>query len=201
MICSKFEIGAERMAEEAGNNKSDNEVVEEKTKGNQKLKIIIILCVTLIVISGLVTATALIVMKGGDSATTLPQSEQPSETEETDDAAEELEETASQTPYFYKFLPPFVVNLPTKGRVKFLQIEVELMATNEDVIEDVESIAPLIKNDLLQLYSMQKYEDMMIPSNRELLRQESLKVVNKLLSDNIGRDGVKQVLFTSFIAQ
>lgn len=190
------------MAEEKETKEEEVKPEETKKSPNQKFKIILILCVTLVVVSISAMITLLFVMKDEGK----PQTAQAVESTESDeqansDEAEETEEVAKVTPYFYKFLPPFVVNLPTKGRVKFLQIEVEVMATEKEVLSDVESLAPLIKNDLLQLFSNQKFEDMMKPQKREELRAQALKVVNDVLKENTGNNDVKQVLFTSFIAQ
>lgn len=184
-------------AENTQDNQAEN--ISAPQDATKKLKILIFAMAGLVVISIAAMGGVYFAMSGsaesGQETTTSAQIQ----TEKA--KADQASPVVSATPYFYKFLPPFVMNLPTKGRVRFLQIEVEVMAVSSDALKDVETYSPLIKNDLLQLYSSKKYDDIIIPAGREKLRQESLQVVNRILLENTGKESVKQVLFTSFVAQ
>lgn len=104
-------------------------------------------------------------------------------------------------PSYYKFSPAFIVNIPSNGRLRFLQIEVQLMAKNEDDLKNIEAYAPVIRNDLITLFSSQNYDDLLTPDGKENLRKSSLAVSRKILKDNSGAPCVEQVLFTNFVTQ
>lgn len=104
-------------------------------------------------------------------------------------------------PSFYKFSPPFIVNIPSNGRLRFLQVEVQLMAKSEEDVKNIESYAPVIRNDLITLFSSQNYDDLLTPDGKENLRKSALTVSRKILKDNTGSPCVEQVLFTNFVTQ
>lgn len=106
-----------------------------------------------------------------------------------------------EKPSYYKFSPAFIVNIPSNGRLRFLQIEVQLMAKNDDDLKSIEAYAPVIRNDLITLFSSQNYDDLLTPDGKENLRKSSLAVSRKILKDNSGAPCVEQVLFTNFVTQ
>lgn len=127
--------------------------------------------------------------------------------EETVVKAEKNESKSSEKkdkgdkPSYYKFSPAFIVNIPSNGRLRFLQIEVQLMAKNDDDLKNIEAYAPVIRNDLITLFSSQNYDDLLTPDGKENLRKSSLAVSRKILKDNSGAPCVEQVLFTNFVTQ
>lgn len=106
-----------------------------------------------------------------------------------------------ERPSFYKFSPAFIVNIPSNGRLRFLQVEVQLMARTEEDVKNIESYAPVIRNDLITLFSSQNYDDLLTPDGKENLRKSALTVSRKILKDNTGKPCVEQVLFTNFVTQ
>ncbi len=111
------------------------------------------------------------------------------------------EESKDQKPQFYKFKPSFVVNVPDRGQIRYLQVDVELMTRNPKMIENIEAYAPLIRNDLITLFSSQNYEDLVSVEGKELLRTKSLEIVQRIMKENVGENAVDQVLFTNFVTQ
>jgi flagellar FliL protein len=111
------------------------------------------------------------------------------------------EKKKSDAPSYYKFSPAFIVNIPSNGRLRFLQIEVQLMAKNEEELKMIEAYAPVIRNDLITLFSSQNYDDLLTPDGKENLRKSSLTVSRKILKENAGKPCVEQVLFTNFVTQ
>jgi flagellar FliL protein len=111
------------------------------------------------------------------------------------------EESKDSKPQFYKFKPSFVVNVPDRGQIRYLQVDVELMTRNPKMIENIEAYAPLIRNDLITLFSSQNYEDLVSVEGKELLRTKSLEIVQKIMKENVGENAVDQVLFTNFVTQ
>ncbi|HRE30347.1 MAG TPA: flagellar basal body-associated FliL family protein [Candidatus Berkiella sp.] len=115
--------------------------------------------------------------------------------------AEKNEKKAVDKPAFYKFVPAFIVNIPSNGRLRFLQVEVQLMAKNDEDVKSIESYSPLIRNDLITLFSSQNYDDLLTPDGKENLRKSALSISRKILKDNTGMPCVEQVLFTNFVTQ
>jgi flagellar FliL protein len=66
----------------------------------------------------------------------------------------------------------------------------------------MESIDPVIRNDLLMLFSAQNAEALATREGKEKLRADSLELVRKAVKNAGGNPGlVENVLFTSFVMQ
>jgi flagellar FliL protein len=105
-------------------------------------------------------------------------------------------------PIYYKFDPPFVVNFGDGEQSRYLQIAVEAMTRDLKVSEGLKENEPAIRNDLLLLYSAQKYDNLTSPEGKESLRNQTLAVIRKTL----GAEGydvklIEGAYFTSFVIQ
>lgn len=107
----------------------------------------------------------------------------------------------SAKPQFYKLRPVMVVNIPSADKTRYLQVDVELMARNSSALENIETYAPIIRNDLIILFSTQRYEDLLTLEGKEQLRKKALETVQKIMKQNTGDPTVEQVLFTNFVSQ
>ncbi len=129
--------------------------------------------------------------------------------EKAPDKAEKAEKVAEKPkhggdgakPQFYKLRPVMVVNIPSAEKTRYLQVDVELMARSASGLENIESYAPIIRNDLIILFSTQRYEDLLTLEGKELLRKKALETVQKVMKQNTGDATVEQVLFTNFVSQ
>ncbi len=61
--------------------------------------------------------------------------------------------------------------------------------------------APVVKNNLNQLFSNQELEILQSEQGRELLLAEATKIVQAFLEKETGSPGIEQVLFTNFVMQ
>lgn len=172
---------------------------EAPAAGKSKSKLFILLGVGGLLFVGL-TATTLLLVLGGDEPST-PEAEVASEATQDDKEEADGAATALGSPQFFPIRPAIVVNIPSKGRIRFLQIQVDIMSRDDDVIEDLEAYAPLIKNELISLFSSQNYAEMVTVEGKETLRKEALKRVQKVMSEQAGVEGIEQILFTSFVTQ
>ena len=102
---------------------------------------------------------------------------------------------------YYPLKPPLLVNYQARGRQRFLQAEVTVMARDDEVIEAVEIHMPMIRNSLIMLFSGQNYEDLQTDEGRELLRQSALMELQAIMEREIGKPGVEKVLFTNLVMQ
>lgn len=102
---------------------------------------------------------------------------------------------------YYAFDPPFVVNFADETQVRFLQVNMEVMARDPLVIEAVKTHSPAIRNNIVLLLSGQTYAELITREGKEKIRADSLAEVQKVLKEQIGRDGVEAVYFTGFVMQ
>lgn len=113
----------------------------------------------------------------------------------------EAPEPPPQPAIYYPLKPPIVVNFSVKGRQRFLQAELTLMTRENDVISAIELHQPMIRNALLLLMGGQAYAEIQSAEGKELLRQQCLQEIQRLLKEEIGKPGIEQVFFTNFVMQ
>lgn len=169
---------------------ADDEVVpeEESSGGKKKLIILIVLGLLLIGLSVGGTIVALKILS--------PPPELPAESVEEEEA-EEVKEPA----IYYPIKPSIIVNYGHKGRQRYAQVDVTLLIRDPSIVSAVELHAPTIANALVLTIGGQVYEDMQTAEGKELLRQECLQAIQKILEEETGSTGVEQVLFTNFVMQ
>lgn len=105
----------------------------------------------------------------------------------------------------YKGLDPaFVVNLADDDGSRYLQVEVQVMAKNQSAIDAVELHMPVIRNQLLLLFSNRKVEELRSREAREELQKQALEEIRKILKEQAGKSGknsIEALYFTSFVTQ
>ena len=159
--------------------------------GKKKLIILIVLGIVLVGISVGGTLFAL-KMFSGETAPVVAEGE----VNEGEAAA------APKLPaVYFPLKPAIIVNYQSRGRQRYVQAEVTLKMREPDVVEAVELHMPMIRNSLVMLLSGQIFEDLQTPEGKELLRQQALSEIQRLIEIEIGKPGVEQVLFTNFVMQ
>jgi flagellar FliL protein len=101
---------------------------------------------------------------------------------------------------YYAIDPPLVVNFEEGSAVRFLQITMEAMASDQKAIDGVTKNVPLVRNNLLLLMSNRDYQSLMSREGKEKLRQEALTEVRSILKKQ-GSPAIDDLLFTSFVVQ
>jgi flagellar FliL protein len=109
-------------------------------------------------------------------------------------------ENTGKAAFYYAIDPPLVVNFEDGAAVRFLQITMEVMASNQKAIDSVTKNIPLIRNNLLLLMSNRDYQVMMSREGKEKLRQEALAEI-RAVQKKQGGDDIDDLLFTSFVVQ
>ena len=108
----------------------------------------------------------------------------------------------TKAPALYQALDPvFVVNLPGGGRLKMLQIGVEVMARDPLLIDFIKANDPMIRNSLLNLFSAQDGKQLKSREGKEKLQADVLTSINELIAGQGGPGSVEAVYFTSFVMQ
>jgi flagellar FliL protein len=172
--------------------------VEKSGKKSSKLKLIIILLAGILVLGGGGGAAWYFLMMKGDMA-----AEADLQMEEADQpvAKKKNKKRSNEPPLFSGLDPAFVISFKDQSHARFMQLSVELMSRDPEVIEAIDQYKPMLRNNLLLLFSSQKFEDMITREGKEKLLEQSLEEVNNTLSDEAGIDGVEAVYFTAFVAQ
>jgi flagellar FliL protein len=101
---------------------------------------------------------------------------------------------------YFAIDPPLVVNFEEGSAVRFLQITMELMATDKAALDGATKNLPLIRNNLLLLMSNRDYQTLMTRDGKDKLRQEALAEVQKILKKE-GFPAIDDLLFTQFVVQ
>jgi flagellar FliL protein len=117
---------------------------------------------------------------------------------------EEGAEPAAPTgPMVYLELnPAFIVSFPYQGRQRYLQASISVMSRDPGGLAAVTQHMPVIRHNLLNLLTAQMLGVAEAPDpGIERLRNLATEEVKAILRQEIGRDGIEQVIFTAFVLQ
>jgi flagellar FliL protein len=177
----------------------DTEKNQEKPKGSTVTKILLfgvlpLMTAIILVVGGLFIAG---VLPGGGSH------DDDVTTEDVADAESDGEEEGSndQLAIYLPIDPAFVVNFASQGKARFLQITVEVMSRDALVVDKITLHMPVIRNNLMLLFSNQTYDSVSTLEGKEALREEALEVIQQILEEETGDPGIEAVYFTSFVMQ
>src|SRR3989338_1339932 len=102
---------------------------------------------------------------------------------------------------YISLVPALVGNFGTGPKLKFYKADIALRVTGTEAEERVKHHEPLIRNQLVMLFSQQTDETMGTPGAKETLRQEALKQVQAVLTQEEGKPLVDDLLFNNLIIQ
>ena len=95
-----------------------------------------------------------------------------------------------------------VVNYGGEGRLKYLRADISLRTANSREAAIVRHHLPLVRGNLVLLFSRQDEETVNTQTGREQLRQLALQETNELLVEEEGRPNlVQDLLFNNFLVQ
>nr|WP_272889190.1 flagellar basal body-associated protein FliL [Stutzerimonas stutzeri] len=115
------------------------------------------------------------------------------ETSETDAAAKKTS--------YYALVPALVGNYGSEGRLKYYKADIALRVSGAEAEAKVKHHEPLIRNQLVALFSQQTDASIGTVEAKEALRQEALKQVQGVLSQEEGQPLVDDLLFNNLIVQ
>lgn len=120
-------------------------------------------------------------------------------------AAEHDEEAAEEEPKGppqYVAIEPSLIASVADGHVmRFLQVDVQLMTRDPEAVAAIQTHEPVIRNNLLMLFSAQQLEALKTMEGKEALRGRALKEVQQVLAAQAGSPGVDDLYFTGFVIQ
>lgn len=104
---------------------------------------------------------------------------------------------------YFRFVPDFLVNTQPDefGNSQYLKVTVEVSSRDKQTLQDLERHMPLIRQDLLFLFSSQTAADLGTLEGKRMLREETLATINRDLQAQTGYGLVDDVFFTSLVIQ
>ena len=102
---------------------------------------------------------------------------------------------------FEPMAPAFVVNYSQNGRQRYMQVSITLLARNQGDLDALKVHMPVIRNNLVMLFSGQTFDSLATPIGQEMLRQKATASVQEVAQKEVGKVVVEQLLFTNFVLQ
>lgn len=112
----------------------------------------------------------------------------------------EVEESSESIEYL-EIDPPFIVNFPDRGRQRFVQATIALMTRDPAMPFALEQNMPIIRHKLTMILSAQSLAVLQSPDGIESIRLQAAQELRELLDQEVGKDAIEEVLFTSFVMQ
>lgn len=164
----------------------------DEPKGSM-LKWIIIGVVLLVVLGG-IGAGVYFFLSSGDKKADTTEEAKPAEAEPV---------VPVKGPAQYVSIPQaFLANIAAgNGRMRILQVKVELMVRSNESFEATKHNVPLIQNTLRNVFSSVTYDEIKTAEGKEKMRENALLKVQEVMTAETGKPTVEQVLFTDFVMQ
>lgn len=115
-------------------------------------------------------------------------------------AEKAADDTLAKTIY-YTLTPALVGNYGSDGRLKYYKADVALRIGSSEAEVRVKHHEPLIRNQLVMLFSQQTEASLGSVEAKEALRKEALQQVQSVLTQEEGRPLVDDLLFNNLIIQ
>ena len=117
--------------------------------------------------------------------------------------AEEAKEGEAPKVSYYSLTPPFVGNYALDGgpKLRVYKADVALRVTGPEAAAAIKANEPLIRNQLVALFTQQTVKSMGSVEGKEKLRQEALKQTQQVMNDETGKPVVEDLLFNNLIIQ
>ena len=164
--------------------KSDAAVKDPAGKG--KLKLILVIAAALLLAIGLSVGATWYFMHGAQS-----------KPEPAADAAGNAKPAA----IYEAMAPAFIANYNQNGRQRYMQVSITLQARNQADLDALKVHMPVIRNNLVMLFSGQSFDTLATPVGQEMLRQKVTASVQEVAQKELGKVVVEQALFTNFVLQ
>jgi flagellar FliL protein len=164
--------------------KSDAVVKDPATKG--KLKLIIVIAVALLLAIGVSVGATWYFMHSAQSKPA---------------AVAQTTPVGKQSAIFESMAPAFVVNFNQNGRQRYMQVSITMLARNQADLDALKVHMPVIRNNLVMLFSGQDFATLASPVGQEMLRQKATASVQEVAQKELGKVVIEQLLFTNFVLQ
>jgi flagellar FliL protein len=176
----------------------DEDVVEPPKNNKKGLIKWLLIGLGIVSLIGVSVGTSIYIMKSFMTASV----DKPVEKASTSSSKEDKQKhTQPKIAIYYKFDPPFVVNIQGQSGNRFLQLTLEAMTYDQTISTEIDQNMPVIRNNILLLLSSLTYEQVATLEGKQTLREGILKEIQKVLKDKTGKPGVEEVYLTSIVMQ
>ncbi len=151
-----------------------------------KLKLILLLVLALLLAIGLSVGATWFFLQRGDSK---PQVD-PATVSNVRPAA-----------IYEPLVPAFVVNFNQNGRQRYMQVSITMQGRDQAALDALKVHMPVIRNNLVMLFSGQPFDSLATPVGQEMLRQKATASVQEVAQKEVGKLVIDQLLFTNFVLQ
>lgn len=164
------------------------------------VKILLIVVTVIVLVAGTIGTTLYFAgVVGGGHENAGPNSAS-SASGDTESAGSESS-TMKREPIYYAFDPAFIVNFNDGNNIRYLQVTLEVMTYNQHTVEDLERHMPVIRNNLIMMFSSLSYDVLSTVAGKRKLQEEALAEIRSILKEKTGKEGVEEVYFTGFVMQ
>ena len=163
--------------------KSEAVVKDPATKG--KIKLIVLIVVALLLAIGMSVGATWFFMHSAQSKP----------------AAVETAVVGKQPAIFEPMAPAFVANFNQNGRQRYMQVSITMQGRNQADLDALKVHMPVIRNNLVMLFSGQDFTALATPVGQEMLRQKATASVQEVAQKELGKVVIEQLLFTNFVLQ
>jgi flagellar FliL protein len=163
--------------------KSEAVVKDPATKG--KIKLIVLIVVALLLAIGMSVGATWFFMHSAQSKP----------------VAAETAVVGKQPAIFEPMAPAFVANYNQNGRQRYMQVSITMQGRNQADLEALKVHMPVIRNNLVMLFSGQDFTTLATPVGQEMLRQKATASVQEVAQKELGKVVIEQLLFTNFVLQ
>jgi flagellar FliL protein len=113
--------------------------------------------------------------------------------------AQESQKTEGDGPVieYLEFKPKLTVNLA--GTRQYLMLNVQLLAEGAEAVAAIQKHMPMLRHELIMLFSNRPADQLQTMQQREALRKETADVIKKTLKKLHSEHGFKDVYFTEFL--
>ena len=168
----------------------ENNEAEEKPSGGKK-KLILLIVLGLILVGASV----------GGTIVALKFLSPPPAPAEEEEIAEEAVEAPPKPAIYYPLKPEYILNVDARGRRRYMRLDITVLTRDDTVIAAIDTHRASIDNVINLVAGGQIFEEIQTPEGKEFLRLQLLQEIQVVLKNEIGHEGIEQVLFTNFVMQ
>ncbi|MDR9435843.1 MAG: flagellar basal body-associated FliL family protein [Thiohalophilus sp.] len=119
--------------------------------------------------------------------------------EDEEDKSETKEQAA---PVVYTAMQPaLVVNVNDNGRVRHMQVSVQLKLKNKNMEQYIQQYNPALRHELVMLLSDQPVKKLTSAQGKIALRDEALSALQNVMEEHIQVPAIEAVYFTEMVIQ
>ncbi len=119
----------------------------------------------------------------------------------SEEAAAKEGEAAAPAVSYIGLTPALVGNYGSGPKLKYYKADISLQVRSAEAKAKVEHHEPLIRNQLVMIFSQQTDESLANQEGKEKLRQEALRQVQDVLQQEEGAPLVDDLLFNNLVVQ